>query len=504
MKLTLVFVHGYSVTNLDTYGELPLRLQNEAPGQGVDLQVTDIFLGKYISFNDAVRLEDVSRAFNTAVNNELGALIAGGGKFICITHSTGGPVIRDWWDRYYKNVPCPMSHLVMLAPANYGSALAQLGKSRLSRIKAWFDRVEPGQLILDWLELGSDEAWRLNVDWINGGSQIGPNFVFPFVLAGECIDRKIYDVLNTYTGELGSDGVIRVASANLKARYIKLEQPEPVVDAQRNLVAKPFKVVTSQLAPNTPLRVVTSKSHSGKDMGIVRSVKAAAIQDGSSETVKAIFDCIKVTTQAQYDALYQQFMQETDQVQQNELIENETKFLGRRRSFIHDRFSMVIFRVRDTAGYPVADYDIILTGEDDDPNHLPEGFFKDKQRNRVHPEIITYYFNYNVMHGMNAVTQTIDGEQEVLRGPLPGIKRLGLKVDPRPSSGFVHYLPCEYQADAELLNRAIMANTTTLVDIILQRVVHKEVFELIPVTGDTMPDINFKKIGDNLGTGLAT
>jgi hypothetical protein len=504
MKLTLVFVHGYSVTDFNTYGELPLRLQNEAPNQSVDLQVTDIFLGRYISFNDAVRLEDVSRAFNTAVDKELGALMAAGGRFICITHSTGGPVIRDWLNRHYKNVQCPMSHLVMLAPANYGSALAQLGKSRLSRIKAWFDRVEPGQLILDWLELGSDEAWSLNVDWVMNGGQIGPDRMFPFVLAGECIDRKIYDVLNSYTGEIGSDGVIRVASANLKARYIKLEQPEPVVDAQGNLVAKPFNVTMSKLGPDTPLRVVASKSHSGKEMGIVRSVKAAPIQDGSSETVKAIFDCIKVTTQAQYDALYQQFVLETNDVQQRELIENETKFMGRRRSFIHDRFSMVIFRVRDTAGYPVVDYDIILTGEDDDPNHLPEGFFKDKQKNRVHPETITYYFNYNVMHGMDEVKQTIDGEEEVLRDPLPGIKRLGLKLDPRPSSGFVHYLPCEYQADAELLNKAIMANTTTLVDIVLQRVVHKEVFELVPLIGNSMPDISFKKIGDDLGTGLAT
>ena len=48
-----------------------------------------------------------------------------------------------------------MSHLIMLAPANYGSALAQLGKQRLSRIKSWFEGVEPGQGVLDWLELGS-------------------------------------------------------------------------------------------------------------------------------------------------------------------------------------------------------------------------------------------------------------------------------------------------------------------------------------------------------------
>ncbi|MEI9921908.1 MAG: hypothetical protein WDO14_24415 [Bacteroidota bacterium] len=482
MKLTLVFVHGYSVTNLNTYGELPLRLKNEAGNNGFEIDVKDIFLGRYISFNDAVRLEDVSRAFNTAFNNELKTMIDAGEKFICITHSTGGPVARDWWNRYYKNVPCPMSHLIMLAPANYGSALAQLGKSRLSRIKSWFDHVEPGQLILDWLELGSAEAWSLNVEWIRGGVDFGPERVFPFVIVGECIDRKFYDVLNSYTGELGSDGVIRSSAANLKGRYIKLEQPVPVINAQNNLEATPF-TATTVLAPDTPFRIVASKSHSGDDMGIVKSVKAPAGNDKSSETIKAIFDCCKVTDMQQYAALNAQFIQETEQVQIQELIENERTLFGKRRSFIHDKYSMVIFRVRDTAGYPVIDYDLILTAGDDNPHHLPEGFLEDKQRNRVNPEIITYYFNYNVMHGMGAVTQNIDGKLEQLRGPLDGITRMGLRVEPRPSSGFVHYLPCEYHADAEMLSIAVMANTTTLVDIILQRNVHKEVAELVPLPG---------------------
>ena len=75
---------------------------------------------------------------------------------------------------------------------------------------------------LDWLILGSVEAWELNLDWIlNGGRQIGTSGFFPFVLTGQSIDRKLYDILNSYTGESGSDGVVRVASANLNATYIK-------------------------------------------------------------------------------------------------------------------------------------------------------------------------------------------------------------------------------------------------------------------------------------------
>jgi len=87
----------------------------------------------------------------------------------------------------------------MLAPANHGSALAQLGKSRLGRIKSFFEGVEPGQHILDWLELGSDMSWQLNESWLD--YDCIAHGIYPFVLTGQKIDRQLYDTLNSYTGE---------------------------------------------------------------------------------------------------------------------------------------------------------------------------------------------------------------------------------------------------------------------------------------------------------------
>ncbi len=155
--LVVVFVHGWSVTNTDTYGELPARLKREASAAGgPPLDVRNIYLGQYVSFRDEVRLEDISHAFDAAVSDVMSS-IGGARRFVCITHSTGGPVVRDWLDRYFvqtKNLAaCPLRHLIMLAPANFGSALAQLGKSRLSRIKAWFDGVEPGSAYWTGLSL---------------------------------------------------------------------------------------------------------------------------------------------------------------------------------------------------------------------------------------------------------------------------------------------------------------------------------------------------------------
>lgn len=389
-KINLVFVHGYSVTNLNTYGELPIRLKAEGVQQNYNINVEEIHLGQYISFNDEVILDDISRAFKQAVNDQLSHILSENERFICITHSTGGPVIRNWWSKYFygkSGQVCPMSHLIMLAPANFGSALAQLGKGRLSRIKSWLENVEPGQGVLNWLELGSATAWNLNHEWINVGEDvIGPKSIFPFVLTGQSIDRKIYDNLNSYTGELGSDGVVRVSAANLNSQYIKLGQV-PSEEKTEALDVKEY-----QKSPDTAFRIISGKSHSGKEMGIMASVKKQLSDDKNNEIINAIFDCIKVTSKEEYDNLFNRFAEETADVQKEEFIEPYRSAFSE-RTFIHNRYSQVIFRVRDSEGIPLSDYDLLFTGPKNNPDHLPEGFLADRQQNRLNRETVTYFFN---------------------------------------------------------------------------------------------------------------
>lgn len=485
--LTIAFVHGYSVTNLDTYGEMPLRLMQEAGIYGFQLKIEHIFLGRYISFNDEVRLEDIARALEQAVTEQ----IPSGARFVCITHSTGGPVVRTWWNDYYKDQKkmCPMSHLVMLAPANHGSALAQLGKSRLSRIKSWFDGVEPGQRVLNWLELGSSDAWKLNKDWIfNGQKHIGPNGIFPFSLIGQDIDRKLYDHLNSYTGELGSDGVVRVAAANQNSRYVKLTQEAPQLVGGK-WQAKNLEITEFKDSPPTPFRVMTYKSHSGESMGIMRSVLKDPKDQKSAETVKAIFRCIRVATAADYKKLIGEFATETADVQQKGLVEEDKRLFGK-KYFIHDRYSMILFRLVDSEGHAVTDFDLILTGENHDPNGLPAGFFADRQCNSINKSTVTYFFNYDVLNGRKAMV--VNGYQ---LEELKGISKLGLIIRPRPDDGFIRYLPCEIQASKELFEKALQPNSTTMIDICIQRVVSNEVFRFEKVKNDKgVQNVSFKKV----------
>jgi hypothetical protein len=489
-RTVVVFVHGWSVTNTDTYGGLPARLRNEAKARGMDLTIKQIFLGRYISFHDEVRVKDISRAFRTAVEDELTRLLADGTRFVCITHSTGGPVIRDWWHRYYYSRPrsgtCPMSHLIMLAPANFGSALAQLGKGKIGRLKSWAGGVEPGQGVLDWLELGSAPGWELNEAWIRSdGSQIGAKGIFPFVLTGQAIDRKFYDNLNTYTGESGSDGVVRVAAANMNARLIHLKQQPPKRKAgtRDGFEAPLLELHEFKEAPETALRVVSERSHSGDAMGIMKSVKPAVSSRKGLDTVEAIIDCLSVRTKSQYNAVMKKHRERTAAIQEAERCETEERIILRDVHFIHDRYSMIVFRVRDDHGHPVTDYDLLLTaGKKGDPNLLPRGFFVDRQRNKVNPETITYFVNYDVMVGAPEVQ---DDEGGIIRPRSNGAEALGFELRPRPSKGFVHYVDCSIQASPELLTQALEPNSTTLIDIELRRIVRKNVFRMNRMVGDS-------------------
>ncbi len=67
---------------------------------------------------------------------------------------------------------------------------------------------------------------------------------------------------------------------------------------------------------------------------------------------------------------------------------------------------------------------------------------------------------------------------KIVRPAQAGTDALGLKVVPRPQEGFVRYMPCELQATTKALSAVIKPNRTALVDIVLQRVVHANVFRL--------------------------
>lgn len=476
----VVLVHGWSVRNTQTYGQLPARLRREARRRGLALDVRNIWLSKYISFHNEVRLEDISEAFEAALRRELGAELDAGRRFAVITHSTGGPVIRDWLQREYLRTgrkTCPVSHLIMLAPANFGSALAQLGKTRIARLKAWFEGVEPGLGVLDWLELGSPESWELNLEWLKRGARLmSARGVWPFVITGQTIDRKAYDHVNSYTGELGSDGVVRAAAANLNFAYVKLIQRSPGPDAPPDYL--PLAARRPAMAPQVAFTLAAGRSHSGDEFGIMRSVRD---DDAPHPTVEAVVDCLGVHSARDYAQAVARFEKRTAEVLEQELVERVDLPGPFERTEIHDPCAQLIFRVRDDRGLVVKDFDLMFTaGDDDNPDRLPPGFFIDRQKNHRDAGTLTYYVNYARMLGSPA----IERNGETVRRALPGAEGLGLRIVPYPLDGFVHYLPGVLKVSTANLKRIVRPHQTTLVDIVLHRVVREGVFRLSKRDGE--------------------
>ncbi len=451
--MILIFVHGWSVTSKDTYGQLPEAIQAAASASGLQIETRHIFLGRYISFHDEVTLDDIARAMEFAIQNDL----KGVSTFSCITHSTGGPIVRRWVDMFYgsdKLAQCPLRHLVMLAPANHGSALAVIGRSRVGRIKSWFEGIEPGEGVLNWLCLGSSEAWDLQDSFT--GYHLDAAHFYPFVLSGETIDKSFYDFVNSYLVEKGSDGVVRLAGANLNYTFMRLKQTEERFEgADSNYV---LKVVPRQKSrpPATPFGVIPKASHSGNKIGIMRSVTPnnASTKPVVSEIVK----CLAVRNVADYENR----IADLDTLTASTQTDNAAQHGG-----TPQRFVMFIFRVRDNEGRAIGDYDLILLGDGFRPDRLPKGFHVDHQKN-PRSQALTYYMNYDVLVNANELGIKV-------------VARPSLGIPGKPPQGFAGYLPCEFRFTGRQFSQLIRANETVYLDIVLTRHVDKEVIRFEPL-----------------------
>ena len=463
-SMKLIFVHGWGVTNTSSYGELPQSLVAKASSAGLQLDLEHINLGEYISFHDEVSMDDISRAMQQALI-DLPGNEASIQAFSCITHSTGGPVVRSWVDKYYGAAglaSLPLKHLVMLAPANHGSSLAVLGKQRVGRIKSWFAGVEPGKRVLDWLCLGSQGQWQLNESCMTY-DYVG-NSYYPFVLSGQGIDTKFYDFLNSYLIESGSDGVVRVAGANMNYRYLALEQSEEQLNGFQGKV---YRLKLSETEPvrqaaEVPIGVLSEFSHSGPSMGIMAN---KASSTNHHIVVNQVLACLKVNSAADY----QQRSVELTQLSQ---VEQAKVPCGKKQTI--GKYCMLVVRVRDQTGEHIhnENYDVLLlAGKGYKPYQLPEGFFVDKQMNQSSHSLVYY----------------IDAEK------MSQIKDscFGIHIMARPNKGFSFYADTQFRSEGLAIDKVCAANQTTYIDITIHRDVDKNVFRF---TSAKAPRKSFKGI----------
>jgi hypothetical protein len=455
---TLVFVHGWSVTSTSTYGDLPAALRDRAAQAGAPLRVLDIYLSEYITFDDSVGMDDIVRAFDHALRG----LALSDGQFDCITHSTGGPVVMAWLRAQREHptlyAPIRLSRAIMLAPAHFGSALAKLGKSAVGRLRAWFDGVEPGQRILNWLELGSPESLAQNLDLIHG-KDAAQGGTYLFSLIGDRPDRSLYDVVNSYTGEDGSDGVVRLAAANLNATHCVLAQSG----------ASATLSMTLTRAPRTAFKMLAGLSHSGSKQGIMASKPPSPL------TLDAIMRCLGVTSAAEYTALCNAFASENAARDGNRVELEPALFTP--RVHIHDPRSLLIFRLVDDRGEPLVNAQFQLTaGPEASADHLPQGFMLDRQANSRSPATVAMFLNRAVLAGESAIVDPRD-PHKTLRDPLLPHRPYGVRIEPVDITGLIRHLLANTARTDDFLD-ALGPHETTIVDVVLSRRVAEGVFRL--------------------------
>lgn len=221
----LAIIHGWSDTS-ESFERLADRLVQEV----ADLEVQHVVLGDYVSMDDRVTLDDLAEALGRAWVDPRNNLPQTARSTDIIVHSTGALVVRAWMTKYYEPRTNPVRRFVMLGAANFGSHLAHKGRSFAGRVMKGLNkkhadkirngpRLHTGTKILEGLELASSYTRELaekdcfaSEKWYGQGR----------VLCTSIVGSSGYTNIAAAANEPGSDGTVRVSTANLNPTRILL------------------------------------------------------------------------------------------------------------------------------------------------------------------------------------------------------------------------------------------------------------------------------------------
>src|SRR6185503_18763944 len=220
MAAKLLIIHGYSDGATSFTGLRDFFVQNNAYPRD------NVFLLNYDSLDDESTFED----FADKLDEDYKKLFQGE-RIDVACHSTGALVARAWLRmRYQRQVAdgvkapvSPVEHLLMFAPANFGSDLARLGQSFLGKFRSTFfnsnhqgeDFLESGRIVLQGLEPASPFQWALSADDLHGDGffsvALGEGKVcFPFVFSAGRAYGGLEGRLIPSRGKAGTGGTVRI------------------------------------------------------------------------------------------------------------------------------------------------------------------------------------------------------------------------------------------------------------------------------------------------------
>lgn len=322
----LVIIHGWS-DNYTSFVNLGKALSKPAP-EGIGADVKHIYLGDYLSLDDQITFDDLVEALHKAwvFAEQLPTLRR---SVDVVVHSTGALVIRHWLCKHFTPQTAPIHHLLMLAPANFGSPLAHSGRSVIGRvIKGWKGErlFETGTEILKGLELASPYTCNLCFqDLFTEHSFYGPDAILCTVLIGNSGFSGISSIAN----RPGSDGTVRLSTANLNAKSLYLDFTE----SNGNVVPK--GLVESR---PTAFGILDQEDHSS-----ITFKGRGAKKQRSWDTI-----CRALTLDAHE---YEDWIKELSSSTEVIVLSAE-----KRRSDHYHQYANLVVKLEDNLGNPVTDY----------------------------------------------------------------------------------------------------------------------------------------------------
>jgi len=435
----IVILHGWSDDSRSFK-----KIGNFLRGRGLE-GIADLYLGDYVSMDDDVTYDDIIHAMEKAWQDK--QLPKAPRSVDVVVHSTGGLVIRDWMTRFYSPDNNPIRRLLFLAPANFGSPLAHKGNAMLGRVTKGFTSkklFQTGRHILHGLELGSEYSWQLAFrDLFAGPEWYGEGKVLATVLVG----NHGYTGIAAVANEHGTDGTVRVSTANLNAEYMRWDFASDPQHPSHEAWPSMGQVAFARL---------NDENHS-----------TVAMKDGGfrnpARTGELIIRGLQVS-----DAAFVQHCRELET-----LAEQERAVARRLRSYDERKFRSgyqnTVIHVLDDLGHDVGDYFIELFAKN--ASGRPDNLLTAKIQRQVLTTVHAY--------GPNNAYRSLLIDTDALNSLLVEKERdlyISLTAFPQlPKNGNVGYKTVEYDDVGSIHIRPgeipllIKPDRTLLIDIVIKR-----------------------------------
>ncbi len=456
MAKKLLIIHGYSD------GATSFTALRDFFVSSGAYEREQVFLLNYDSMDDESTFED----FADKLDEDYTKLFADERIDVAV-HSTGALVSRAWLRlRYQREVAAgvrapasPVEHLLMFAPANFGSDLARMGQSFLGKFRSTFfnsnhqgeDFMESGRVVLQGLEPASPYQWSLSADDLHGEGYFNPalgagRVCYPFVFAAGRAYGGLQGRLIPSRSKAGTDGTVRVCGTSLNTRKCVVDFSQAVVRPVW-LTENKFQVI--------PFAIFGEFNH-----GSIVSVEKA-FHSGTNSAGGLALEALRVKTSAEYEAIATRFDQ------------------ALRQKHTGDDFQQFFFKVRDDVGFSIADYFL------DFYVMLPDGQVDRKLTAEFDKEFESEFTRHSADSSCRVLLLNVTNLRKFLEKLRQPKARLVFDIAAKSPNAQVRYLPgyaVVFDGGAKVTGKEptfLYPNTTTLVEIVLNRVESDKVLHLL-------------------------